>query len=145
MEPLAFLNLAHELSRRSGSEAALRTSVSRSYYALHNYIGLFISNQGFFLPKDAKKHDWIFQDLHNCNIKDIVKIASALSDLREERNDADYDLKIASFQEPNTSVLLYLKAKAAFENFQEIISDSKNRGLIVKEITAYREKIQRPK
>lgn len=143
MEPKAFLDLAHNLSGQSEDEAALRTSVSRSYYALLNYISLFISNEGFFLPKDADKHKWIFQDLHNCNVQDIITIASALNDLREERNDADYELEITKFQEPNNSVLLYLKAKKAYDDLKKMISNSRNRTLIVKGIHTFRKTVQR--
>jgi len=36
MEPKAFLDLAAKLSKNTSDEASLRSSVSRSYYALFN-------------------------------------------------------------------------------------------------------------
>lgn len=145
MKAKDFLTLAQNLSNESNNEAALRTSVSRSYYALHNFISLFISKEGFSLPEGAEKHRWIIHDLNNCNIPniDIATIASILNDLREERNIADYNLESNDFQEPNKAKFSYLKANSAYDDFEKIISNSNNRKKIVKEINTYRKKIQR--
>ncbi|MBA7659407.1 hypothetical protein ES703_67385 [subsurface metagenome] len=143
MEAIAFLELAQTLSGQSNDEAALRTSVGRSYYALHNFFTQFILAEGFFLPKSGTRHDLVFQDLHNCNVEEIRQIAKSLDDLHDERNDADYELEITKFQEPNHAVLLFLKAKKAYEDFQKLTSNRKKRNQIAKGIRDNRKTLQR--
>lgn len=140
MEPKAFLDLADDLKNKSDSEAALRTSVSRSYYALHNFLSQFIENEGFILPKAAEKHKLVFHWFHNCGITDISQIAKQLDDLREDRNYADYDLEIDKFQNPNVAVLLFLKAHSAYNSFENYVRNSSNRKKIVKGIREYQKK-----
>ena len=143
MEAIAFLELAHSLSGQSNDEAALRTSVGRSYFALHNFFAQFILAEGFFLPKSGTKHDHVFQDLHNCNVIKIHQIAKSLDELHDERNDADYELELTKFQEPNHAVLLFLKAKKAYEDFQKLTSNRKKCKQIAKGIRNFRKKVQR--
>ena len=75
MDASAFLNLAHELLNNTDNEAALRTSVSRSYYALHNHLVKFVNDVGCQLPKDASKHEKVYRWLYNCDVGAIRAIA----------------------------------------------------------------------
>lgn len=140
MEPKAFLDLADDLKNKSDSEAALRTSVSRSYYALHNFLSQFIKNEGFILPKAAEKHELVYYWLHNCGITYISQIAKQLDDLREGRNDADYDLEVDKFQNPNVAVLLFFKARSAYNSFEKYVRNSSNRKKIKEGIREYQKK-----
>ncbi len=143
MEAKAFLDLAHSLSNQSSDEAALRTSVSRSYYGLHHFLTQFILKEGFSLPKSEKKHDIVFQDLHNCTVVEVRIIAKFLDDLRDERNDADYELQLTKFQHPNIAVMLFLKAKMAYADFQKLTSSRKKCRQISNGIRDFRKKVQR--
>ena len=140
MEPKAFLDLADDLKNKSDSEAALRTSVSRSYYALHNLLSQFIKDSGFFLPKTAKRHDLVCRWLHNCGVTCVSLIAKQLDELRDDRNDADYDLEVDKFQESNVAVLLFIKARSAYNDFHEHVRSSGNRKKIVEGICEYQKK-----
>ena len=60
MEPKAFIDLAQSLvSPNRPSEAAIRTSVSRSYYGLYNFLSGFFEDNGFELPDAAEAHEII--------------------------------------------------------------------------------------
>jgi len=141
MDPRAFLDLAKNLSKQSNDEAALRTSVSRSYFALHNFLSQFMEDNGFTLPATAKKHELVRQNLNNCGFDNIKLIAKHLDELRDERNDADYELKLDKFQNPNHTNLLFIKARTAYDDFQKFTGDSNNRRGVVKGISEYRKRI----
>ncbi len=145
MEPRQFLTLAQELCSNSNNEAALRTSVSRSYYAFHHYLHQFIVSQGFPFPKDKNRHVWVFEDLHGCGIKEICKVAKALDDLCDERNKADYELELDTFREPNHATMLFFKTQAAWRAFDEYACNNKKRKKVAKGIHKFRKEVaQRP-
>ena len=143
MEPFAFLNLAQELSRRSDSEAALRTSISRSYYALHHYLSQFILAEKFYLPKDGTRHLYVINDMYNCEVDEIRQVAKDVDNLLEERNRADYELELDTFKNQNHVILLFLRAKAAWQTFEAYTKNRENRKQIAKGIRTYRAKIQK--
>lgn len=140
MDADAFLNLAHELLSEDDNEAALRTSVSRSYYALHNHLVKFINDAVSQLPKDASKHEKVYRWLFNCNMDSIQGIARSLDTLREARNEADYDLESSGFEDANRATLMYVKAMGAFKSFSEFTKNAANRRKIKEGIEAYRER-----
>ena len=145
MKPQEFLTLAKRLCGESNNEAALRTSVGRSYYAFHHHLYQFIISQGFFFPKDKDRHIWVFEDLHGCGIKEICEVAKALDELREERNKADYELELDTFRESNCATLLFLKAKEAWQEFDGYANSNKKRRKVAKGIHKFRKEVaQRP-
>ncbi len=140
MDPNAFLELAEDLKNKSGSEAALRTSVSRSYYGLHNYLKQFIEDQGFKLPETSQKHELVYRCLYNSGPQNIAIIAKILDELREERNEADYEMMLTKYQDGNLAVLVFIKARTAYNDFQKYTGNSKNRKKITKGIAEYQKK-----
>lgn len=138
MEPVAFLSLAGVLVKQRDNEAALRTSISRSYYALHNSFSQFIINQGFLLPKTGKRHDLVYKWLHNCGIDGVRDVASMLDDLHDERNDADYDLADNKYQNPDHATMLFIKARTAYRAFEQLSNSKKKRKCIAKGIVNYK-------
>lgn len=134
----AFLNLAHELLSSTDNEAALRTSVSRSYYALHNHLAKFVNDVVCQLPKDASKHEKVYRWLHNCDVDAIRAIARSLDTLREARNEADYDLDSSGFMDVMRVTLLYTKARDEFKRFSDFTKSAANRRKIKEGIEAYR-------
>jgi len=136
VEPGAFLDLANTLSGQAESEAALRTSVSRSYYSLHNLLSEFITNYAFPVPKTAKSHKLVYRCIHNCGIHRIVLIGKHLDELREDRNDADYDMRMTKFQNPNVAAMSLIKARAAYNDFEQLTSTRKKRQQVVKGLLA---------
>ena len=140
MDPRAFLNLAQCLSRKLGDEAALRTSISRSYYALHNFLAQFIENNCFLLPKTGKKHQIVYYCLHSSGVSDIPLIAKHLDELLSDRNDADYELGLTKFQDERQAVFSFIKAQTAYNDFEKFVSDSNNRKELIKAIRDYKNK-----
>lgn len=138
MEPRAFLELAEQLSKNTTSEASLRSCVSRSYYALFNFMAQFINENVERLSKSAEDHKKVYHYFNNCGVVDIETIASDLNDLREDRNDSDYKLHSDRFKNQNVTFLLFKKASLAYNSFEKIIKSSKRRNHIVKCIERYK-------
>ena len=141
MEPKAFLDLAQKLSKEEKDEASLRSSVSRAYYALFNSMAKFVRENVEKLSRTAKDHDTIYKYFHNCGMSNLAEIATSLSDLRNERNDSDYDLELDKFKNPNNVVLLFAKAKIAFNSFEKITNNQNNRAQIISGIREYKNSI----
>lgn len=142
MEPKAFLYLAQKLSKEERNEASLRSSVSRSYYALFHIMRQFFEISGERIPKGPEAHGTVRNYLSICNVSEVKKIATDLNDLRTDRNESDYDLESDRFKEPNTVALLFLKARNAFNAFEKIISTPDNRRHIMNGIQKYKNSIR---
>ncbi len=140
MKAKAFLELAQQLSRNTTCEASLRSCISRSYYALFNFMAEFINNNVEKLPQSAEDHKKVYHYLYNCGIEDVETIASALNDLRDERNDSDYKLHLDKFDNKHSSTM-YMKAKLAFNSFESITKSRKKCTNVVKGIQRYKNKI----
>lgn len=139
MEPKAFIDLAQSLvSPNRPSEAAIRTSVSRSYYGLYNFLSGFFEDNGFELPPAAEAHKIIHRELYNCGIPSVRGIAEFLQELRRERNNADYHLELTEYAEDRPAQMSLIKARNAYRNFGDFTGGNKRRQL-VKKIAKYRE------
>ena len=141
MDPKDFFVLANELSKRSSDEASLRTSVGRSYYALHHYVSNFYLDHSLSLPPDASRHKKICLELRNCDIETAEDVAITLDNLRTTRNEADYDLQDNSFSNQFTALLALKRAEEACQQFESITSSNKKRNQLAKKIEAYRTSI----
>lgn len=139
MEPRAFLELAQQLSRNTTSEASLRSCVSRSYYALFNFMAQFINENIERLPQTAKDHEKVYYYFNNCGVEDVESIASDLNDLRDERNDSDYRLHVTKFKNEKTVSFLFNKASISFNSFENVMQSSEKRRRIVEGIRKYKE------
>ncbi len=139
MDPKEFLVLAQELAKPSANEAALRTCVSRSYYALFNAMARFINDEVESLSKSANDHTKVYQYFNNCGQNEVEQIASDLNDLRVERNNADYKLDEDRFDHFNAS-LLFKKASMAFNSFISIAGSSKRCKSVVRGIQAHKKR-----
>ena len=139
MEAKAFLELAEDLSKKTRNEAALRTCVSRSYYGLYNFLAQFVDQYIEPLSKTAKDHEIVYRYLHNCEVDDVEDIADNLDDLREERNDADYNLEENKFiDDPNVAALVCLKARTSFGAFEIVLRDRRKQKRIKEGILRYK-------
>jgi len=121
MDPKDFLVLADKLVNNFQNEAAFRTSVSRSYYALHTFMSNFFLKEKFDIAKDEKRHKKIYYYLHNCGIEEIKDIASALDDLRHDRNRADYEMDTVCHKK--NARFAFIKASKAYEIFSRHINN----------------------
>ena len=97
MEGKAFLRIAKKLVLMR-DEPALRSAVSRSYYAAYNCSNQLFGELGFHFGKDSSAHDKVYAYLNNSAIKEMVVVADDLRYLRKRRNSADYDMKSKEYQ-----------------------------------------------
>jgi uncharacterized protein (UPF0332 family) len=135
MEGRDFLELAKKL-QNSDDEASLRTAVSRSYYAIFNHVKDFLNTNGITLPKAAQAHEKAQQYLSNSGIDEAADLADELDNLRNNRNDADYELRSPKFSYNKKNCgLVSAKAGMFFERFAKL-SQSK----LVTGIEEYRRK-----
>ncbi len=120
MNPLDFLTVADKL-RCSSDEAERRTSVSRSYYSVFNYLKTCLAKHGIPVSSSASGHEQIIQYLNNAGIAEAKTLGRIVGDLRSERNKADYSMELKRFNEEVCS-LLFDKARRAIGNFDSCIS-----------------------
>lgn len=98
MEGKAFLDVAKKLAQMR-NEPALRSSVSRAYYAAYNCCIQIAGQLGFQFGKDDPAHEKIYQYLRNAGIVEMVDTADDLKLLRKRRNRADYNMTTTEFQD----------------------------------------------
>ena len=97
MEGKAFINTAQKLSQMR-DEPALRSAVSRAYYAVYNFCIHLLSEFGIQFSKDYPVHEKLYFYFKNCTIPEMVTAADDLRVLRKRRNLADYDMASREFQ-----------------------------------------------
>jgi len=115
MNPREFCTVAGAFAAR-GEAAASRSAISRAYYSLFHVVLDFLITNQVRLPKNKpESHTLIYRLLFNCGDRDLRLVASALNDLRGQRNDADYDMK-------NRDVELRSTAQAAVERARREIT-----------------------
>src|SRR5688572_21477559 len=86
-----FLPLARRLAS-GGSEAEWRTAVSRAYYAAFHVARDLLTDLGFTPPRADRAHEYLYRRLNNCGVAAVETAAGHLKNLRQVRNQADYDL-----------------------------------------------------
>lgn len=93
MEPCDFHKTA-ELLKDCVEESHRRTSISRSYYGVFLYFREFFAKNGLTKQKKKKQdsHAFVCNCLQFCQVKGVPKVAVLLNNLRQWRQDADYDL-----------------------------------------------------
>jgi hypothetical protein len=142
MDPKAFIDLAQSLiDEYSPSEAAIRTSIGRSYYGLYNLLSEFHRSVGIPIPDTADAHTIVRRDLYECGIIDAKSIALFLDSLREERNKADYDLGLIGYTDKRTATMSLMRARTAYKDFRTLTASRDKRNHLKKQITSYRQSI----
>ena len=91
MKPADFLDLAEHLLTH-GTEAALRTAVSRAYYGAFHRAVLLIREMGVALPVGPESHQKVRFCLMESGEASSLRAGDMLQSLRQDRNLADYDL-----------------------------------------------------
>jgi uncharacterized protein (UPF0332 family) len=93
MDARDFLNLADALAS-GGTEAEWRSAVSRLYYAAFHVARDLVRNLGFVVPRADRAHSFVYLRLANCGDPQVQWAAHSLNNLRQLRNEADYDLSL---------------------------------------------------
>ena len=114
MDPREFFKTAAFLNGQK-DEHHKRTSISRSYYAVHLYIRDFISNTflgGIFFKTDT--HKKILHCLQNCEAEEIKNLGVKLTNLLQARTDADYKMD---------KRITPTKSQDVYDDAMELLSD----------------------
>ena len=90
MEPERFLETA-KLLNHYDDEAHIRTSISRSFYAVFHFFMNYVTAHLVREPKHSA-HKFIANCLQNCSAPQIKKVGVRFDTLRQRRRDADYRL-----------------------------------------------------
>jgi uncharacterized protein (UPF0332 family) len=91
MNPRDFLDVAGELAAES-TEAHWRSAISRAYYAAFHIARGLLRRCGFAVPFAGPAHEYLPRRLMNGGHPDVSRAGDLLTDLRQRRNRADYDL-----------------------------------------------------
>ena len=115
LEPKDFFNTAEKL-KDSNIESDLRTSMSRSYYAIFLYLRDFLASLGLKKKKDNQAHFFVRACLSNSNVKKAQELSALLGDLCKKREKADYKLN---------ECILTAEVDDAYKDAVEAIEDFK--------------------
>lgn len=100
MDPADFISLALKLSN-SAQESELRTAISRAYYGAFHAARRLLEDCGLRFPRrellGADIHRKVRFCLARAGDDDMAFVVSRLDSLREQRNEADYDLASDKF------------------------------------------------
>ncbi len=117
MNPREFCTVAGVFAAR-GEAAACRSAISRAYYSLFHVVLDFLVAHHVKLPKNRpESHKLIFRLLFNCGNGDLRLVASALNDLRGQRNDADYEMSNRDVELPSTARVAVERAQREIRRF----------------------------
>lgn len=116
-----FLKTAETLNK-SKDEWDIRTSISRSYYAVYLEIrqSIFKYSNGIDFPKD--KHGSVNRCLGSCSDKSWKKIALNFGNLRQHRTDADYKIHKTIDQKQGPSAMMI--AQELLKAYQANLKDA---------------------
>lgn len=118
MNPFEFLTLAQSLSKVANSEASSRTSISRSYYSIFNFIKDELSGNGIVISQGSNAHGELRIFLANSGVSEAEDLSSLVGDLYGHRITADYKMKSEVTQKTAETVLL--KASEIWTTFKKI-------------------------
>ena len=117
MEGKEFLEFAQKMLQFH-SEAAIRSAVSRIYYAVFNTGKALLNEMGFVLSKDAAAHEELYRRLYNSGFPAIQETASWLFDMRRKRISADYDMVSHDFKLHKSYALDIARAQLSIEQLE---------------------------
>lgn len=112
----SFVDLAKELAGRD-EEGAKRSAISRAYYGLYHHARDWYNENGSGWNRSEKEHI----NLWKCVAAqggELAKAAQIGQQLRDQRNEADYDDRITSFRLPFTAQQAPQLAASAIEKIR---------------------------
>ena len=97
MNPRDFQELAAKLAGGS-RPSEFRTSISRAYYAAFHVAAELLTSAGFHVPSGPGAHGEVARLLMNSSDQELQNVGVDLSDFRQMRNMADYQLRKTSVE-----------------------------------------------
>src|SRR5688572_4081243 len=101
MNPRDFHDVAVDLMGKGGA-ACCRTAIGRAYYAAFQTAVLILRGCGFRISKGPQAHGEVINRLLNSKNAAVERVGSQLGDLKNKRNDADYELEDKKVENINT-------------------------------------------
>jgi uncharacterized protein (UPF0332 family) len=86
-----YLGIARSLASQAGDEAALRSAVSRAYYAAFGVAAARMRTEGQGVPTTGEAHQVLWKYFESANDRFRRKIGQDGRRLRYRRTTADYD------------------------------------------------------
>jgi len=102
MNPREFQKLASALVAGK-TPAAIRTAISRAYYATHNVGAEILKEMGFRISEGPSGHGDVWNRFSNSGNSEVMKVGSQLSDLYAMRIHADYRLNRTDVENQKTA------------------------------------------
>ena len=116
MKASDYLDLADELVKRDHG-AALRTAVSRAYYAVFNCIAGFYEDEGIHFDRVDNRHVKFQHILTNCGLTELQELAVRVASLHAERKRADYDMSDVRVEKKTVCEAAVLSAHDCMKDF----------------------------
>src|SRR5918994_5085861 len=85
-----FLDHARELGKQTDSEAALRSAISRAYYAVLGIAYLQLTDSGWILPQRSSMHHHVWRTYRDSGDSRREEVGEAGFNLRNARNFPDF-------------------------------------------------------
>lgn len=123
-DPEDFRRLAANMLRHKCGAAESRTAISRAYYAAFLLARMFLEPH-FGFEKGAKAHEQVQRAFANCSTIALREIARKLDDLRDIRNEADYDLASEHVDSWNNARLEEAKSARLIKELKEAFAVSR--------------------
>ena len=118
MDPQDFQTLAKELLT-DGRPAAVRSAVSRSYYAAYNIGEQALRGMGARIPQTAAGHLKVGFCFNNSEDETLRVASSQLAALRTRRNHADYHMGKQEIEAASTATVLLEQADRIIEDITD--------------------------
>jgi uncharacterized protein (UPF0332 family) len=125
MDPLEFLQVADQL-RQAPGDGARRTSVSRAYYALFNLAKVRLESAGMPTLPRLDAHQRFVERLTRCGDPTADDIGQLMHALRDDRNEADYDMSSVRFSANNCN-LIYMQASRCIGELEALNREERRR------------------
>lgn len=110
-----YFHLARDLSTRP-EEAALRSAISRAYYAAYNVAEIYLTDKGIPKPSTGNSHKDVWDAFLRKGGRTFTSVADKGDRLRRKRTQADYDSiltglssKVTDSLNDANAILSYLK------------------------------------
>jgi hypothetical protein len=129
MNPREFCTLAVKLASMSGA-AAIRTAISRAYYAVHHVGVELLEGMKFEIAKTGKAHKQVISLLSISGHPLVEEAGSKLADLYQKRRDADYRLANSDIETPNNARLMVVLAQRIISDLEQSCKGSQRKQII---------------
>jgi hypothetical protein len=124
MDPRDFLDLAGRLNSMSDAGPAHhRAAIGRAYYAAYCVAAEVFDRLRWPLPRSANGHDQVVRLLQSSGDAELRTAGGLLSDLRTDRNRADYDMSRTDVEKPKVAMAKVETAKLIVSELDKFLTD----------------------